>query len=210
MTSGITYYTTGEAARITGYAQQSIIRFVDKGVLEGERIPGSRHRRIPRAGLIKFMRARGLPLGALLHARTRVLVVEDDPAIVEMLVDLLERDGRFAVRAAGTAFQAGRQIARFEPHVLALDYRLPDLNGDEVLRAVRADAAKDELRIVVMSGVADDAERERLLALGADEFLPKPFSLVKLLDCIAAPPVEDAPAADPRPAALAPRCARGA
>ncbi|MCD4699276.1 MAG: helix-turn-helix domain-containing protein, partial [Phycisphaerae bacterium] len=94
-------FTTGEVAEICRLSQQTIIRCFDSGQLEGFRVPGSKFRRIPRDKLKKFMREHEIPLDALESDKIKVLVVDDDPDIVEMFVDALSRDGRFETRTAG-------------------------------------------------------------------------------------------------------------
>src|SRR5262249_38930833 len=100
-------FTTGEVAEICKLSQQTVIRCFDRGQLSGYRVPGSKFRRIPREALIQFMKDNGIPLDQLELGKTRVLVVDDDAAIIEMLVELLERDGRFEVATATTGFDAG-------------------------------------------------------------------------------------------------------
>ena len=92
-----TVFTTGEAAEICKVSQQTIIRCFDSGRLKGFRVPGSRFRRIPRDALMAFMKDNGIPPDALDSGKSKVLVVDDDPEIVELFVDVLERDGRFEV-----------------------------------------------------------------------------------------------------------------
>ena len=77
-----TVFTTGEAARICKVSQQTIIRCFDSGQLRGFRVPGSKFPRIPREALIRFMKEHGIPTDALESGRRRVLIVDDDPAIV--------------------------------------------------------------------------------------------------------------------------------
>src|SRR5438552_4746461 len=101
-TSMKTVFTTGEAAEICKVSQQTIIRCFDSGRLKGFRVPGSRFRRIPRDALIAFMRDNGIPPDSLDSGKSKVLVVDDDPEIVELFVDVLDRDGRFEVRTANT------------------------------------------------------------------------------------------------------------
>ena len=91
-----TVYTTGEAAEICKLSQQTIIRCFDSGQLGGFRVPGSKFRRIPRDELIKFMKDNSIPLDGLASDKIRVLVVDDDPEIVELFVDVLQ--ARRAVR----------------------------------------------------------------------------------------------------------------
>ncbi len=95
-------YTTGEAAEICKVSQQTIIRCFDSGRLKGFRVPGSRFRRIPREALLQFMKDNGIPPDALESGKTKILVVDDDPEIVELFVDVLERDGRFEVKTASS------------------------------------------------------------------------------------------------------------
>ena len=70
-------FTTGEAATICSVSQQTIIRCFDQGLVKGFKIPGSRFRRIPRAELIKFMKANGIPTGDLEPKEKKVIYVGD-------------------------------------------------------------------------------------------------------------------------------------
>ena len=89
-----TVFTTGEAAKICKVSQQTIIRCFDSGQLKGFRVPGSRFRRIPRDQLFCFMRDNGIPTDALESGKRKVLIVDDDAELVELISDVLERDGR--------------------------------------------------------------------------------------------------------------------
>ena len=177
-------FTTGEVAQICSVSQQTIIRNFDSGRLKGYRVPGSRFRRIPRDALLEFMKDSGIPIDRLDVGKKRVLIVDDDPAIVEMLVELLERDGRFEVETAETGFGAGVKAKGFQPDVMVLDYMLPDVNGNAVCRTVRADPTLDNVRIIMVSGVVNPDDVEKLKADGADEFLQKPFSIEQLVHTI--------------------------
>ena len=176
-------FTTGEAAEICQISQQTIIRCFDAGRLEGFRVPGSRFRRIPREALIRFMQANGMPLDRLEGSvgKKRVLVVDDDEQIVELFVDLLERDGRFEVRAASTGYDAGVETERFRPDLILLDYMLPDVNGNVVCRTIRKNPDHAKTRIVVISGVVNRDEIDDLLSAGADDFVQKPFDINALM-----------------------------
>ena len=174
-------FTTGQVAEICNVSQQTIIRCFDKGRLRGFRVPGSRFRRIPRESLIQFMRENDIPLDRLEMGKRRVLVVDDDPAIVEMLVELLERDGRFQVQTAATGFDAGLRTREFRPDVIVLDYMLPDINGSVVVRSVRSDPSLSDVRIIIVSGVVNREDVQALLDCGADDFMQKPFSIEQLV-----------------------------
>ncbi len=174
-------FTTGEVADICNLSQQTVIRCFDSGRLRGYRVPGSRFRRIPRDALVQFMKEHHIPLDQLEMGKTRVLVVDDDPAIVEMLVELLERDGRFEVQTAATGFDAGLRTREFRPDAIVLDYMLPDINGNAVCRSIRSDETLRDVKIIIVSGVVDREHVEKLLADGADDFIQKPFSIEQLV-----------------------------
>jgi len=178
-------FTTGEVAQICNVSQQTVIRCFDSGRLQGFRVPGSRFRRIPRDALIAFMKNNQIPLDQLDSGRKRVLVVDDDEAIVEMFMELLERDGRFEVKTASTGYDAGILTEQFRPDVILLDFKLPDINGNVVCRTIRANPNYEHMRIIVISGVADPDEIRELTAAGADEFIRKPFDINAVIDRVA-------------------------
>jgi excisionase family DNA binding protein len=177
-------FTTGEVAEICNLSQQTVIRCFDSGRLRGYRVPGSRFRRIPRDALIQFMKEHNIPLEPLETGKTRVLVVDDDPAIVEMLVELLERDGRFEVATAATGFDAGLRTREFRPDVIVLDYMLPDINGNAVIYSIRNDESLRDVRIIIISGLIEREHVEKLLQEGADDFIQKPFGIEELVNRI--------------------------
>ena len=110
-----------------------------------------------------------------------MLVVDDDPEIVELFVDVLERDGRFEVRTAGTGYEAGLATGDFRPHVVILDYMLPDVNGNVVCRTLRGRPEFDATKVIIVSGVVNQAEIDMLMGSGADDFIRKPFDIEHLV-----------------------------
>src|SRR6186997_398613 len=148
-----TVFTTGEAAKICKVSQQTIIRCFDSGQLKGFRVPGSRFRRIPREQLYSFMRDNGIPTDALESGKRKVLIVDDDQELVDLIVDVLDKDGRFEVRSVNNGFDAGMMVKEYHPDLIVLDVMLPDINGREVRQRVRADASLEDVRILCMSGM---------------------------------------------------------
>jgi len=176
-----TIFTTGEAAEVCKVSQQTIIRCFDSGRLKGFRVPGSRFRRIPREALIAFMRDNGIPADALDNGKSKILVVDDDPEIVELFVDVLERDGRFEIKTASTGYDAGMLTQEFNPDLIILDYMLPDVNGNVVCQTIRAKPEFEQTKIIIVSGVVNQEEINDLLKSGANEFVKKPFNIEKLI-----------------------------
>ncbi len=175
-------FTTGEAAEICRVSQQTIIRCFDSGRLEGFRVPGSRFRRIPRPSLIKFMKDNSIPLDDLDSDKRKVLIVDDDPEIVELICDILEREGDFEVRTASSGYEAGIATQEFRPDLILLDYMLPDVNGNVVCQTIRGKPEFESIRIIIVSGVVKQDEIDQLLKSGAEGFVKKPFSVSELME----------------------------
>ena len=174
-------FTTGEAAEICTVSQQTIIRCFDSGRLHGFRVPGSRFRRIPRAELLRFMKTNEIPFDALESGTKRILVVDDDEQIVELLQDVFSRDDRFDVKTAGTGYDAGMLTEQFRPHLILLDFMLPDINGTLVCQRIKANPDLAETKVIIVSGVVNHEDIQSLKDHGADAFIKKPFDIESLL-----------------------------
>lgn len=182
MSSTKTVFTTGEAAKICKVSQQTIIRCFDNGTLKGFRVPGSRFRRIPRDQLFCFMKDNGIPTDALESGKKKLLIVDDDQDLVELLSDAFERDGRFELRTANNGFDAGMQVKEFRPDAVILDVMLPDINGREVCQRVRSDRTLDSVKIICISGMVEADRISDLKEAGANDFMQKPFATEKLIE----------------------------
>jgi excisionase family DNA binding protein len=177
-----TVFTTGEAAKICKVSQQTIIRCFDNGQLKGFRVPGSRFRRIPREALYKFMKDNKIPTDALESGKRKVLLVDDDVELVELMNKVLEEDGRFEVKIASNGFDAGMMVKDYRPDIIVLDVMLPDINGKEVCQRVRSDSTLEEVRILCISGMVEEDRVQELRLAGADDFLHKPFDIEYLIE----------------------------
>jgi two-component system response regulator RpaA len=173
-------YTTGEAAEICKISQQTIIRCFDAGRLEGFRVPGSRFRRIPRQSLIKFMKENKIPLDAIESGKRKILIVDDDAEIIELIADVLNQDGRFETHTASSGYEAGIATQQFKPDLILLDYMLPDVNGNVVCQTIRKNPEFENIKIIIVSGVVKQDEIAQLLKSGAQDFIRKPFDVAEL------------------------------
>ncbi len=177
-------FTTGEAAGICKVSQQTIIRCFDSGRLDGFRVPGSKFRRIPRQSLIKFMKNNSIPLNNLDSGKKKVLIVDDDAEIVELLADVLIRDDRFDIKTASSGYGAGIATQQFRPDLILLDYMLPDVNGNIVCHTIRQNPEFENIKIIIISGVIKQDEIDELLNSGAEGFIKKPFNIIQLIEKI--------------------------
>ena len=112
-------------------------------------------------------------------AGARILVVDDTPASVRLLVALLEPHG-YEVITASDGAQGLTRIAADQPDIVLLDLMMPVLDGHAVCQQLRADPATAALPVIMLTSAGSD-ERIRALEAGADDFLPKPFERAELL-----------------------------
>ena len=110
----------------------------------------------------------------------RVLIVEDEADIVELLRFSLELEGHSATSAL-TGAAALAQVARHPPDCILLDVMLPDIPGTEICRRLKDDPALRDIPIIIVSSLAREQERLEALELGADDFVTKPFSIRELM-----------------------------
>jgi two-component system OmpR family response regulator len=111
-------------------------------------------------------------------SETRILVVDDEPNIVEVISMALKFEG-FDVATAGTGRQALDTVAEFRPHLIVLDVMLPDMEGFEV--AEKLGAQRSETPIVFLTARDDTTDKVRGLSSGGDDYVTKPFSLEELV-----------------------------
>lgn len=112
----------------------------------------------------------------MLHLENKILIVEDDLSVSEMVQDYLEKEGYKVV----AAFEGEEGIQRFQNDVfdlIILDIMMPKLNGIEVMKQVRRDSS---VPILIVSAKDTDVEKVLGLELGADDYIAKPFSMIEL------------------------------
>lgn len=111
----------------------------------------------------------------------KVLVVDDEPNIVLSLEFLMQQAG-FDVVTAEDGEQALASVAEQPPDLVLLDISLPGISGFDVLEQLRADPINARLPIIMLTAHGREVEREKGMALGADDYITKPFSTQALVD----------------------------
>ena len=132
------------------------------------------------------MRENKIPLDAIESGKRKILIVDDDVEIVELMVDVLERDGRFEVKTASSGYEAGLVTEKFRPELILLDYMLPDVNGNIVCQTIKNNPEFENIKIIIVSGVVKQDEIAQLLKSGAEDFIRKPFDIAELTGKITA------------------------
>jgi excisionase family DNA binding protein len=169
-------FTTGEVARICRVAPRTVSKWFDTGQLKGYRIPGSKDRRIPRDQLLRFMRAHGIPVKGLEVGVTRVLVVDEEYDMADVLRTSLEREIGYAVKVATNAFEAGMLADEFRPHVILFDLDIADRDARAVLRALKSNPNLAATKVIAI-GEGKPEDGQNYVAHGFESYLAKPFDL---------------------------------
>jgi len=179
----MTALTTREAGHLCGVSFRTVIRWIERGELQGYRLPGRGDYRISATELQGFMRKHGIPESqAPSTTPARVLIVDDEPAMASAIGRVLRRGG-YQTLAASDGFQAGALLHRFKPSVMTLDLHMPGLDGFGVLNFLRDNPPEHPLKVLVVSGVGGEVLREALRH-GAHEAMAKPFSDDELLAAV--------------------------
>lgn len=177
-------FTTAQAARLLGVSVATVVNWIDDGRLRAHKTPGG-HRRISRDDLVAFAHHYEMPLGGAevrgQRDKKRVLVVDDDPAILTLYADALKIEGGFEVKTARSGFAAGLAVARWRPDVMLLDVHMPGMDGFEVLERVRGADTLSDLPVILCTAYAEKLEQRPDVRDQVAAVLTKPVAIDRLL-----------------------------
>jgi len=179
--------TVYKASQMCKVSSKSIINWIEAGHIKAYKTVGG-HRRIKREDLEMFMRKQGIPIpeDEPSNERKRILVVDDDPIIVETIVQALEEDEfDYDVISAADGFEAGLQVNHFKPDLLILDIMMPDIKGNEVCRKIKSNPETKGTKIIVLSAYLDEDKFKEMKDHGADMCFSKPLPLPQLKEEVA-------------------------
>jgi len=174
--------TVFKASKYCNVSPKTIINWIESGHIKAYKTVGG-HRRIKISDLEAFMKKQGIPIpeGEHVEERKRILVVDDDPIIVETIVQALEEDEYdYEVISASDGFEAGLQVNHFRPHLLILDIMMPDIKGYDVCKKIKSSEETKDTKIIVLSAYLDDEKFKKMKEYGADLCFSKPLPLPQL------------------------------
>ena len=111
---------------------------------------------------------------------TRILIVDDEPAAIELIADMLSADG-YRIHTAASGPEALGLARREPPNLILLDVKMPDMDGLEVPAHLQADARTGHVPILFITGLTDVRDKEKAMAAGADDYVTKPVHRADLL-----------------------------
>ncbi len=174
-------YTTFKIAKMLDVYPSTVADWVDKGKLAAFNTPGG-HRRVLEPDLIAFIKRHKMPLPAgLVPEKIKILVVDDDPAILQLVTGFLTSVKKgYEIFIAADGFEAGRLLGQHDPQLVVLDLKLPGIDGFEVCRQIKEQHSLT--RVLAITGYDTDENKQRIMKAGADAYLGKPFRMAKFLE----------------------------
>lgn len=180
-------FSTGDIAKYCDVNLRTVIRWIEKGELEGFKLPGRGNNRVTEEALFVFLNRHNIPIPddlkkAKIVNSNQILIVDDEVQIAKSIQRVLRGAG-YEASLAHDAFRAGSKLVKDKPVLMTLDLSMPGVDGYEVIKFVRESPTICHTRILVISALGDDKLQEALDA-GADAYLQKPFVNSELLASI--------------------------
>jgi excisionase family DNA binding protein len=202
-------YTTHDISRLLQVDPSTVSKWIDKGILLAFRTPGG-HRRVRSADLRSFLIAHQMPVPEELGSGVvKLLVVDDERPVLEALKRTLKPYGnQVDVTTTTSGVEALLLVSEQRPHGMLIDLNMPELDGFEVCRRIRARKQMEGVKLITMTARHSPEVVEQSLEAGAIACLAKPVEAQQLLDIFKIPialgtPAATAPAAPPPPPAAA-------
>lgn len=171
-------YTTFEAAKICHVTHHSIKNWIKQGLIRASRTPGG-HYRILEDDLDAFREEYDMFPRDKGPSKQRVMIVDDDPDAQALIEDILTGKGYELIKVSN-ATEVGLKAAQLLPDLILLDFLMPEINGFDVCKALRANELTRSIPIMAVTCLSKEDDIERIFECGADEYLPKPFKVEQL------------------------------
>jgi len=172
------HLTTGQICAYCHVSHVTVLKWIKEGRLKAYTIP-SGHSRVQRSDFREFLVQYQMPIDEAFFGEqaTKILVVGDE---AEISAALGEGAGDYEFASAANGFEAGLQLGSFQPDLLVLDLAMPDFDGLEVCRSVKANPASRHTKILVLAESSQKDEVDAALASGADDHLTRPLQAEEL------------------------------
>jgi excisionase family DNA binding protein len=179
--------TTGDVASYCHVSHVTVFRWIKRGILKAYSTPGG-HYRVSCHDLVEFLEKQGMPVSPELQqadpTKRSVLLVDDDPNVLDILRRILEKDNGLDLAVASGGYEACIKIGAKKPDLIIVDLVMPDFDGFSVIREVRANPETNGSKILALSGFGTEENRTKALEFGADQFVEKPVEAGVLVEVV--------------------------
>ena len=181
--------TTYDIAKYCDIAPRTAIQWINEGKIKAYRTLGN-HSRVKIQDFLKFLKENNIPIPKELESidakdeKKKILIVDDDKNMALTIERTLKLKGKYKLELAFNGFDAGRKVIDLKPDLVILDIRMPGMDGYEVTKRIKDIPELFHTKIIAISAFFEQDGKEKVMSLGADACLDKPFDKEKLLNVI--------------------------
>lgn len=181
-------YTTHDISRLLQVDPSTVSKWIDRGILMAFRTPGG-HRRVRSGDLRSFLIAHQMPVPEELgSAVVKLLVVDDEKAVLDGLKRAFKPyASQVEITTTTSGVEALLLVSENKPHGMLIDLNMPDIDGIEVCRRIRARKNMESVRLITMTGNHSPEMVEKAKEAGAVACLAKPFDVQQVLELFRVP-----------------------
>lgn len=174
-----------EASKYCGVSRPTFRKWVAEGIVDAYITPGGTAK-IPIDGLLKMMKSQGIPIpdDLLSKHRHRILLVDDDRSILDILARSLALIGEFEIIEACNGIDACLKIGNLKPDLIIMDLRMPRMDGHELLREIQKSEIASKVIVIVISGYSEDLDEGYLSQTGVSAFFEKPIEIFEFNETV--------------------------
>lgn len=179
-------YTTYQIGKFCQVNIRTVIRWIETGKLKAYATPGG-HRRVKWSDLIQFLTQNRMPIPKELEEarKKKLLIVDNDPEFLRSAENVIKNITDVEMRTTGSGFDAGMIIADWIPDLILLSFLMPDLDGFDAIKRIKANPRLKKIPIIAITPKTDPQMLEKVKKSGADTIITKPVedeSLLKKVD----------------------------
>lgn len=181
-------YTTHDISKLLQVDPSTVSKWIDRGILLAFRTPGG-HRRVRSGDLRSFLIAHQMPVPAELgSSMVKLLVVDDEKAVLEAIKRAFKpHASQVEVTTTTSGVEALLMLPELRPHGLLIDLNMPEVDGYEVVRRVRARKQFEGVKLITMTARHSQEAVDQSLKAGAVACLTKPIDVQQVLDLFRVP-----------------------
>jgi len=182
--------TATQVAKMCFSSREGVINWVQSGKLKAYRTPiGRGHYRILPSDLVKFLKKHSMPIPSELESfgSPRILIADDEPTVVAMIEKGIQRFMPDAItETSHDGFECLIMAGSMKPDIVILDLRMPQIDGIEVCKRLKSAKETAHVKVLIVTGYADNESTARMGREGVDDYIEKPIKLQQLEDKVRA------------------------